>query len=463
MRVAPDAQRSIRGPVNKRGGILLALPATVTVRTAHRRVYGWVFSLMASALCVAACSPPPRQTTPSPASLVSDITLTPDTTVISGEVPRNTTLASMLSAHGLPGDVVQQVVSAAQAVFDPRRLRSAQPFSLERTVEGALRFFQYEIDADWFLRVMPVAAGAAEVRAELVPIPKTLEHASTAGTIGGETPSLFAAMEAAGEGADLTLALADIFSGDIDFNSDLQPNDRFALAFEKWNREGRPSTYGVITAAEFHNDGRVVRAIRFTPPDGKPAYYDEQGRSLRRFFLKSPLKFEPRITSRFSARRMHPVLGTARAHRGVDYGAPTGAAVVAVSSGTVISATYDNANGRMVRLRHSSGYQSSYLHLSAFARGIRAGARVSQGQTIGLVGATGLATGPHLHYGLQRNGQWVDPVRAHSSMPPGEPIPASAMSAFVTERDKALAELAKERGERVITPNPQRPTPKATS
>ena len=364
--------------------------------------------------------------------------------MISGEVPRNTTLSSMLSAHGLPGDVVHQVVTAAQAVFDPRRLKSAQPFSLERTIEGALRFFEYEIDTDWFLRVVPVATGADEVRAELVPIPKTLEYASASGTIGGETPSLFEAMEAAGEGADLTLALADIFSGDIDFNSDLQPNDRFALSFEKWNREGRPSTYGVITAAEFRNDGRLIRAIRFTPPGGKPAYYDEQGRSLRRFFLKSPLKFEPRITSRYSARRMHPVLGTARAHRGVDYGAPTGAAVVAVSSGTVVSATYDNANGRMVRLRHAGGYQSSYLHLSAFASGIRAGARVSQGQTIGLVGATGLATGPHLHYGLQRNGQWVDPVRAHSNMPPGEPIPASAMSAFVTERDKALAELARE-------------------
>ena len=108
----------------------------------------------------------------------------------------------------------------------------------------------------------------------------------------------------------------------------------------------------------------------------------------------------------------------------MDYGAPTGApVVVAVSSGTVISATYDNANGRMVRLRHAGGYQSYYLHLSAFASGIRAGTRVSQGQTIGLVGATGLATGPHLHYGLQRNGQWVDPVREHRNMPPGEPDP----------------------------------------
>ena len=200
-------------------------------------------------------------------------------------------------------------------------------------------------------------------------------------------------------------------------------------------------TYGAIHAAEFVNSGRVLRAFRFNGPDGKPAYYDEQGRSLRRFFLKSPLKFEPRITSRFARSRLHPVLGTARAHRGVDYGAPTGAPVVAVSSGTVLGATYDNANGRMVRVRHASGYVSYYLHLSAFAEGIRAGAHVAQGQTVGLVGSTGLATGPHLHYGLQKNGQWVDPIREHSNMPPGDPIPPSAMPAFIAMRDKAIAEL----------------------
>ena len=162
-------------------------------------------------------------------------------------------------------------------------------------------------------------------------------------------------------------------SGEIDFNTELQPDDRFVLTFEKWNREGRPSTYGAITAAEFHNAGRVVRAIRFTTPGGKPDYYDEHGRSLRRFFLRSPLKFEPRITSRYSSQRMHPILHTEHAHNGIDYGAPIGAPVVAISPGTVLSATYDNANGRMVRVRHSNGYVSFYLHLSAFAPGVKIG------------------------------------------------------------------------------------------
>jgi murein DD-endopeptidase MepM/ murein hydrolase activator NlpD len=235
--------------------------------------------------------------------------------------------------------------------------------------------------------------------------------------------------------------MAQIFAGEIDFNTGLQPGDRFGLVFEKFTREARPATYGAIEAAEFENDGRVLRAIRFTPPGGKPGYFDEEGRSLRRFFLASPLKFEPRITSGFSRRRFHPVLKTSRPHLGVDYGAPVGAPVVAVAAGTVVSASYDNANGRMVRLRHTSGYETYYLHLSAFGPGIRAGARVDQGQLIGKVGATGLATGPHLDYRVRKNGEFVDPVREHRNLPPGEPIPAAARAAFDAHRDLALERL----------------------
>lgn len=140
--------------------------------------------------------------------------------------------------------------------------------------------------------------------------------------------------------------------------------------------------------------------------------------------------------------RMHPVLHTSRAHRGVDYGAPTGAPVVAVASGTVVSVTYDGSNGRMVRLRHGSAYQTYYLHLSRFAAGIRAGGHVDQGDVIGYVGSTGLATGPHLHFGLTKNGAFVNPIAEHRKMPPGEPIPESSMAAFGAVRDKALSELA---------------------
>lgn len=390
-------------------------------------------------LCSSAC----RATSDAPQHRVhagADVLLASQTVVVRSVVPEHATLDALLDSQGLAGDAVAHIITAVRKVFDPRQLRSRQPFELERSSDGALRSFQYEIDANSFLRVEPGAAD--DLDAAIVPIPKTLEHASVAGVIDEDASSLFAAMHRSGESDDLAVALAQIFAGEIDFNTEIQRNDRFALAFDRFHRQARPDTHGDVTAAEITNGGRVLRAIRFTVPGGMPAYYDEQGRSLRRFFLKSPLEFEPRVTSGFSLSRMHPVLHVSRAHRGVDYGAPTGAPVIAVAPGTVVSASYDAANGRMVRVRHASGYESYYLHLSAFAKGVRAGAHVNQGQRVGFVGSSGLATGPHLHYGLTRNGAFVNPIVEHRNMPPGEPIPASAMAAFATVRDRELTSLA---------------------
>jgi murein DD-endopeptidase MepM/ murein hydrolase activator NlpD len=403
-----------------------------------RRPRTYACVAVATAATLAGCGSPPRDTG---ARLAADIRLAAETIVVRNVVPRNTTLDALLREHGVEGDTVRRVVGAMAGVFDPRQLRSLQPFVLERSALGALRVFEYEIDADRFLRISPTDR-VDELGAEILPIPKTLQNAAVAGAIDGTASSLFAAMKTTGEGDELALALAQIFSGEIDFNTDIQRGDRFAVSFERFHRDGRPATYGRITSAEFDNGGRLMRAFLFTPPGGVPAFYDEQGRALVRLFRKSPLEFEPRITSGFSMNRRHPVLHTSRAHRGVDYGAPTGAPVVSVANGTVVSATYDNANGRMVRVRHASGYQSYYLHLSRFADGIRAGVRVSQGQRIGYVGSTGLSTGPHLHYGLTKNGTFVNPVVEHRNMPPGEPIPAPAMAAFLEVRDRELAALA---------------------
>jgi murein DD-endopeptidase MepM/ murein hydrolase activator NlpD len=412
----------------------------VAARAPHERAMVRVTLIAFSLLVLAGCAaeedapPPPRVTG-------ADVYLRPDTTAIRGVVPTRTTMGSMLRAHGLDGSAVDEVVAAARAVFDPRRLRSLQPFLLERTLDGALRLFEYEIDNDSFLRITKTPGVTSGVRAEVLPIPKTLETATASGEIGETTPSLFQSIETAGEGVDLAIAMAEVFAGEIDFNTDLQPGDRYTVTFERFRREGRPDSYGAITAARFENDGRVLHAFRFTTPGSKPDYYDENGRSLKRFFLRSPLKFVPQVTSGFSSRRMHPVLRTARAHRGVDYAAPPGAPVVSIAAGRVVSASFDNANGRMVRVRHSSGYESYYLHLSAFAPGIKAGASISQGETIGRVGATGLATGPHLHYGLKKNGLFVNPLQEHRNLPPGDPVPASAMARFTAERDRALAAL----------------------
>ena len=198
--------------------------------------------------------------------------------------------------------------------------------------------------------------------------------------------------------------------------------------------------YGQILAAELHNDGRRLRAVRFEPEGGPAGYFDESGRSLRKFFLRSPLRFAPVVTSGFSRRRFHPVLHQYRAHQGVDYRAPTGAPVVAVAAGTVAVAAYNGGSGRMVHLRHANGFESQYLHLSSIA--VRAGARVDQGDLVGRVGATGLATGPHLHYALKRNGVNVNPVSVHRAMPPGDPIPSAELPRFAETRDRAFSDLA---------------------
>jgi murein DD-endopeptidase MepM/ murein hydrolase activator NlpD len=327
--------------------------------------------------------------------------------------------------------------------MDPRKLRAERPFTLTRSLDGFLRGFDYEVDADHYLRVEPASPSAPhELAASVVAYKREETAAVTIGHIDRETPSLFEAMEEAGESVDLSVELAAVFSGEIDFNSELQPGDSFRVAYQKITRENGTVAYGVIQAAEFNNDGRRFQGFRFVLPDGKAGYFDANGRSLKRFFLKSPLKFEPRVTSRFSYSRRHPVLNVRRAHLGVDYAAPVGAPVVAVSNGVVTRAGWSGDAGRLVAIRHTSGYESMYLHLSSVT--VRVGQRVSQGDLVGRVGSSGLSTGPHLDYRLRKNGAYVNPLTEHRRMPPGDPIPASLMAAFAVERDKAAALLTAE-------------------
>lgn len=375
----------------------------------------------------------------------SDVFLTPDTEVIAGRVPPHATLAGLLRGHDLSNDVVAAMVSATRAAFDPRQLRADRPYRLERTLDGLLRWFEYEIDADRFLRIVSRPNGAAEASldAEVLPIDKTREVLRLSGAIDRQASSLFAAMDRIGEGPELSIALADIFAGEVDFNSDLQPGDSFRLVTETYSRDGRFAGYGAILAAELNNGGRRLRAVRFTAPGSKPGYYDEQGRSLRRFFLKSPLKFVPvpHVTSGFSQRRLHPIDRIYKDHLGVDYRAPEGAPVVAVAGGVVTFAGTSGASGRMARIRHASGYESYYLHLSSIARGIQAGRRVEQSEQIGRVGSTGAATAPHLDFRLRRNGVFVNPRRVQSNLPPGEPVAAEHRALFASVRDQMLARI----------------------
>jgi murein DD-endopeptidase MepM/ murein hydrolase activator NlpD len=400
-------------------------------------IRGWVIGL--AALIVSACAAPEA---PPPAPEGADIHLPTELRTVSDRIVRGATVASLLRAHEVAEAEIAAFVARTSAVFDLRRVRVNQPYRLAQALDGALRWFEYEIDGDRILKVTPADAGPGDFVAEVVPIAKTARAATVRGQIDEAASSLFAAMDREGETVGLTLGFAEVFSSDVDFNTELQPGDRFEVLVDKLYRDDDQqfSGYGPIRAAELQTDGRRLTAVRFTPEGGSPSYFDVEGRSLRRFFLRSPLRFEPVVTSAFTRRRLHPVLHVYRAHLGVDYRAPEGAPVQAVANGVVLSAGWSGGSGRMVHLRHANGFETQYLHLSSIA--VRRGARVAQGDLIGRVGSTGLATGPHLDYRLKKNGVYLNPVTAHRQMPPGDPVPPSQLAAFQAVRDQVLAELA---------------------
>lgn len=407
-----------------------------------------------------------RSTVPARAA---DIVLPLLTRKVTGAIPRGATLATLFAQHDL-GAVAYPLIEEIRTVFEPRRLRVANPYRLVLGIDDSdLRRFEYHVNEDEFLQVERTENG---FDATLVPYRQARTVEVTEGAIDAENNSLVAALAAEDEGMMLAVSLAEVLSGEIDFNNDLRRGDRFRVLFEKIHREERFddggsdadgggddtgdaggasdsgagelsfSRYGAVLATEFTNDGRRLQAFRFHLPDTPEAqYFDASGRSMKRLFLRSPFRFEPRITSRFSYRRVHPVLGGVRPHLGVDYGAPTGTPVIAVATGTVVSAGRSGGSGNMIRLRHTNGYETYYLHLSGFAAGVRRGRRVFQGQEIGYVGSTGLSTGPHLDYRMRKNGVFVNPLTEHRNLPPGDPVPEEHLEAFEALRDAALARL----------------------
>jgi murein DD-endopeptidase MepM/ murein hydrolase activator NlpD len=394
-----------------------------------------------AASLAAACA---REAVPPPPPQRADTLLPVETRIIEAFVPRQATLETILRQHELPAALVQAAIEASRGVFNPRHLRAERPYRLVLSVDGLLKEFEYQIDTDRFLRIINRDRSAPEkLDAEVVAYEKEREIVAMRGRIDSEHPSLFAAMDAAGARIQLAIALAEIFGGEVDFENDLQPGDLLEVLVESTTYEGQFAGYGPILGARLVNEGRTHQAIRWVnPATQKAGYYDEQGRSLKRFVLASPLKFTPRVTSGFSRSRLHPVHRIYRAHLGVDYAAAPGTPVVAVADGVVLSAGWAGGGGRQVHIRHAAGLESYYLHLSSFGAGIRAGVRVDQGQLIGRVGSSGTATGPHLDYRLRKNGVFVDPRREHARQPPGEPIPTTQLAAFSETRDDLQEQLA---------------------
>jgi len=381
---------------------------------------------------------------PSAAEVRRDLELVINTTVNEAVVPRNATLESLLRQEEISAELATAMIEAVRGVFDPRDLKANQTYWVIRSLDGLFREFRYQIDPDRLLRVVSrdePAPPAMPVDVEVMTLPKEYRTVALAAEISRQHNSLFAAFQAHDEHQQLPLKVAEIFSGEVDFNSELQLGDRFEVLFERAVREGEFVGYGEVNAAILEVGGRRITAFRHVTADGTVSWFDDQGRSLKRPFLKSPLDFNPRVTSGFSYNRYHPVHGTRRPHLGVDYGAPAGTPVKAVASGTVELASWNGEAGRMVRIRHAGGYKTAYLHLSGFAAGVTPGVRVEQGQMIGRVGMSGTATGPHLDYRVMLNGTYINPQTAFRNMPAGDPIDPSELAEFERNRDAALAQL----------------------
>jgi murein DD-endopeptidase MepM/ murein hydrolase activator NlpD len=258
-------------------------------------------------------------------------------------------------------------------------------------------------------------------------------------TTGAEIrSSLFQAANAAGIDDSTALKIAEIFAWDIDFVLDIQPGDRFSVTYEQLSQDGEPVGDGDVLAVEFVNQGQVYRAVRYVEPDGSAGYFTPDGRSLRKAFIRAPVEFT-RISSRFNPNRRHPVLNRMRAHRGVDYAAPIGTPVRAAGDGRVRFVGWKGGYGKVVEIQHANEVRTLYGHLSRFARGLDRGDRVRQGEVIGHVGMTGLATGPHLHYEYLHRGVHKDPQKV--PLPKAAPIPGSLLADFRSRTGPLLASL----------------------
>jgi len=339
--------------------------------------------------------------------------------ILNGEIAPGDTLTGLLGSYFTPQEI-HQIGVQSKPIFPLTRICAGQPYKICLT-DGEFERFEYDIDNEEQLFISRSPEGF-EIQKK--PIPYTVEPQVVDGTIES---SLFEAVTAAGENDILAMNLADIFGWDIDFILDIRSGDTFRVLVEKRFRDNKPSGYGRILAAEFVNQGKHFDAILFTDGDRLPGYYSEDGQSLRKAFLKAPLSFS-RISSGFSMKRFHPITKTWKSHPAIDYAAPTGTPIKTVGDGTISKKGYTRGNGNYVKIRHANGYETIYLHMSRFAKGLHQGSRVSQGQIIGFVGSTGLATGPHLCFRMRKNGAPVNPQRIKA--PSVAPISGKNMDSF---------------------------------
>lgn len=351
--------------------------------------------------------------------------------VSSNEVLPGENLSKILSNYKISPQLVDSLIKKSQGVFDLRSIRAGHLYKAftEPDSSQKLVYWVYEISPIQYVVFSFKDSIAIEVQQK----PIRIEHKIGSAQI---TSSLWNAIEESNLNTSLALELSEIFAWEVDFFG-LQKGDHFKVVYDEMFVDSSSIGVGKIYAAIFNHGDRDIYAFSFNQ-DSVDSYWNEKGQSLKKAFLKAPLKFS-RISSGYSNRRMHPVLKIVRPHHGIDYAAPKGTPIVAIGSGTVVFKGYSGGAGNMLKIKHNSTFTSGYMHLSAFASGVRQGGRVQQGQVIGYVGSTGYATGPHLDFRIWKGGSLINPLKVQS--PPEKPIKPELMDAFKQHRDSLMREL----------------------
>jgi murein DD-endopeptidase MepM/ murein hydrolase activator NlpD len=354
-----------------------------------------------------------------------DTFLVTDNTIRSGQ-----SLSDILATHHIDYPIVDKLASNARGVFDIKQLKAGNSYTvLSKDSDQSADYFIYEPNVFEYI----VFHLKDDLKVERVKREVTTTTQTAAGILES---SLWKTMTDNGFSAELTDKMEDALQWSLDFHH-LQKGDEFKLVYDEHNVEGKPVGVSKVKAAYYKTGEKVYHAIYYENGEYK-GYYDLKGQPMKTSFLRAPLKYS-RISSHFNLSRLHPILKYRRPHYGTDYAAPYGTPILAVGDGTISQAAFTSGNGNFVRIRHDGAYETQYLHMQRFAKGIRPGVRVQQGQVIGYVGSTGLATGPHVCFRFWKNGQQVNHLRLN--FPPAKPLPAGEMPAFEVLRDGYLAKL----------------------
>ena len=351
-------------------------------------------------------------------------------------VANGDTLSTVFAKVGLSPAVMHVVLASSPDAKQLSRLKIGQTLEFQLTEQGELASLRSKLNSLETLALEQTPKGYVFKKEQVKP------EVSTVYARGEIDSSLFLAAKRAGLSHNLTMDLANVFGYDIDFALDIRKGDSFEVIYEEKTVEGQRVGTGNILAARFTNRGKTYSAVRYTSKDGTTSYYNADGTSMRKAFIRTPVDFA-RISSRFSNGRKHPILNKIRAHKGVDYAAPHGTPIKSAGDGKVLLAGRKGGYGNTVIIQHGQRYRTLYAHMQGFAKGVRNGSTVKQGQIIGYIGTTGLSTGPHLHYEFQVDGVHVDPLGL--KLPMADPIAKSEMPRFMQQSQPLMARMDEER------------------